>query len=167
MLEKILHWVPWTARKSNQSVLKEINPEYPLEGLMLKPKLQYFGHLMWRAGTLEKTLMLERLKAAGQGDEMVGWHHQLNGHNFEQTQEIMKGKEAWCAAVHGATKSWTWLINNLQKSSVIRNAWSISRLKTITTTVKLICSQIFCFHTGSLGSDVIQLRPVISGKTQR
>ena len=69
--------VPWTARRSNQSILMEISPEYSLEGLMLKLKLQYFGHLMGRTDSLEKTLMWERLKA-GEGDEedeMVGWHH--------------------------------------------------------------------------------------------
>ena len=80
--------VPWTARKSNQSILKEINPEYSLGVLVLKPKLQYFGHLMQRADSLEKTLMLGKMKA-GEGsmteDEMVGWHHQLNGHEFEKT----------------------------------------------------------------------------------
>ena len=70
--------VPWTARRSNQSILKEINPEYSLEGLMLKLKLQYFGHLMRRADSFEKTLMWERLKAGGEGeieDKMVGWHY--------------------------------------------------------------------------------------------
>ena len=77
--------VPWTARRSNQSILKEISPEYSLEGLILKLKLQYFGHLMRRTDSLEKTLMLERLKAGGERDEMVGWHHQLYGHEFEQT----------------------------------------------------------------------------------
>ena len=69
--------VPWTERISNQSILKEINPEYSLEGLMLMLKLQYSGHLMRRTDSLEKTLMLERLKAGGEGDEdeLVGWHH--------------------------------------------------------------------------------------------
>ena len=78
--------VPWTARRSNQSIPKEISPEYSLEGLMLKLKLQYFDHLMLRTDSLEKTLMLERLKAGGEGaieDEMVGWHHRLNGHELE------------------------------------------------------------------------------------
>ena len=77
--------VPWTARGSNQSILKEINPEYSLEGLMLKLKLQYFGHLMQRANSLEKTLMLGKMEGRRRGreDEMVGWHHQLNGHEFE------------------------------------------------------------------------------------
>ena len=78
--------VPWTARRSNQSILKEISPECSLEGLMVKLKLQYFGHLMQRADSFEKTLMLARLKVGGEGmteDEMVGWHHRLNGHEFE------------------------------------------------------------------------------------
>ena len=80
--------VPWTARRLNQSILKEINPEYSSEGLMLKLKLPYFGHLMQRAYSLEKTLMLEktedRRERGMMEDEMVGWHHRLNGHEFEQ-----------------------------------------------------------------------------------
>ena len=76
--------LPWTARRSNQLVLKEINPEYSLEGLMMKLKLQYFGHLMQRANSLEKTLMLGKIEGRRRGgvteDEMVGWHHRLNGH---------------------------------------------------------------------------------------
>ena len=79
--------VPWTARKSYQSILKKISPEYSLEGLMLKVKLQYFGHLMQRTDSLEKTLMLggiggEEEKGTTE-DEMAGWHHRLNGHVFE------------------------------------------------------------------------------------
>ena len=80
--------VPWTARRSNQSILKDISPEYSLEGLMLKLKLQYFGHLIQRTDSLEKTLMLGKIED-GEGekgmteDEMVGWHHRLNGHEFE------------------------------------------------------------------------------------
>ena len=76
--------VPWTARRSNQSILKEMSPEYSLAGLMLKLKLQYFGHLMQRTDPLEKTLMLG--KSEGKGvteDAMVGWHHRLDGHEFE------------------------------------------------------------------------------------
>ena len=79
--------VPWTARRSNQSILKEISPEYSLEGLMLKLKLQYFGHLMQRTDSLERPWCWERLKAKERmttEDEMVGWHHQLNGHEFAQ-----------------------------------------------------------------------------------
>ena len=78
--------VPWTARRSNQLILKETSPEYSLEGLMLKLKLQYFCHLMRRADSLEKTLMLGKIEGRrrrGRQDEMVGWHHRLNGHEFE------------------------------------------------------------------------------------
>ena len=79
--------VPWTAGRSNQSILKEISPEYSLEGLMLKLKLQYFGHLMQRTDSLEKTLTLGKIEGRREKgtieDEMVGWHHQLNGREFE------------------------------------------------------------------------------------
>ena len=79
--------VPWTVRRSNQSILKEISPEYSLEGLMLKLKLQYFGHLMWRTDSLERTLTLGKIEGGRRRgtteDEMVGWHHRLNGHEFE------------------------------------------------------------------------------------
>ena len=78
--------VPWTGRRSNQSILKVISPEYSLEGLMLKLKLQYFGHLMWRTDSFEKTLRLGKIEGKGEKgtteDEMVGWHHWLNGHEF-------------------------------------------------------------------------------------
>ena len=80
--------VPWTARRSDKSILKEINPEYSLEGLMLNLKLQYFGYLMQRADSLEETLMLGKTEGKEEKgtteDETVGWHHQLNGHEFEQ-----------------------------------------------------------------------------------
>ena len=79
--------VPWTAKRSNQSIIKQISSEYSLEGLMLKLKLQYFGHLMQRADSLEKTLMLGktegRRRRGATEEEMVGWHHRLNGHEFE------------------------------------------------------------------------------------
>ena len=78
--------VPWTGRRSNQSILKEISPEYSVEGLMLKLKLQYFGHLMEKTNSLGKTLMLGKVEGEKKGtteDEMVGWHHRLNGHEFE------------------------------------------------------------------------------------
>ena len=75
--------VPWTARRSNQSILKEISPEFSLEGLMLKLKLQYFDHLMRRTYSFEKTLMLGKIEGKMTDDEMVGWHHQLNGYELE------------------------------------------------------------------------------------
>ena len=88
--------VPWTARRSNQSILKEISSEYSLKGLMLKLKLQYFGHLRQRTDSLEKTLMLGKIEGRRRRgtteDEMIGWHHQLEGHEFEQAPVIGEGQ---------------------------------------------------------------------------
>ena len=99
-----LLWVPWTARRSNQSILKEISPECSLKGLMLKLKLQYFGHLIRRVDSFEKTLMLgktEGRRRRGQPEDvMVGWHHQFDGHEFEQGPEVGDAQEslACCTA---------------------------------------------------------------------
>ena len=108
--------VPWTARRSNQSILKEISPEYSLEGLMLKVKLQYFGHLMWRTDSLEKTLMLGGIGGLEEKgtteDEMAGWHHQLNGHEFEYTLGVGDGHGSLvCCSPWGHKESGTteWL----------------------------------------------------------
>ena len=104
--------VSWTVRRSNQSVLKEISPEYSLEGLMLKLKLQYFGHLMWRPDSLEKTLMLGKTKGGRRrGRQRI---RSLDGitdsdMSLRKLQEMVKDREIWCAAVHRVTKSWTWL----------------------------------------------------------
>ena len=104
-----------TARKSNQWILKEISPEYSLEGLMLKLKLQYFGHMMWRTDWLEKTLMLGKIEGRRRGvteDEMVGWHHWLNGHEFEQNQGDSEGQGSLvCCSSWGPKESDTteWL----------------------------------------------------------
>ena len=87
--------VPWTARRSNQSILKEISPEYSLEGLILRLNLQYFGNLMWRANSVIKTLMLGKIEgrgSRGQQDEMLGWRHQLNRHEFEQAPGVGDGQ---------------------------------------------------------------------------
>ena len=101
--------VPWTARRPNQSILKEIRPEYSLEGLMLKLKLQYFGHLMQRTDSLEKTLMPGKIEGRrrGQQDEMVGWHHGFMDMSLNKLWETVKDQEAWYDAVRGATKRWT------------------------------------------------------------
>ena len=95
--------IRWTADRSNQSVLEEVSPEYSLEGLMLKPKLQYFGHLMQRANSLEKTLILGKIEGRRRRrpteDEMVGWYHRLNGHEFEQSLGDSEGQGslAYCS----------------------------------------------------------------------
>ena len=102
--------MPWTARRSNQSILKEINPEYSLKGLMMKQKLQNFGHLRQRADSLEKTLMLgkiEVMRRKRQQDEMFGWHHHSVDLSLSKLHKIAKDREAWLAAVHGVTKSHT------------------------------------------------------------
>ena len=103
--------VPWTTRRSNQSILKEISPEYSLEGLMLKLKLQYFGHMMRRTNSLENLDAGKdwRQEKGMIEDEMVGWHHQLDGLSLSQLQELVMDREAWHSATHGVTKSQTQL----------------------------------------------------------
>ena len=126
---KRLSRVPWTARRSNQSILKEISPGCSLEGMMLKLKLQYFGHLMRRVDSLEKTLMLGGIGAGGEGDNQGwdgGWHHRLNRHEFEWTPGVGDGQgglaccDSWGHKEFDTTEQLNWTELTLWKTMKLR-----------------------------------------------
>ena len=142
--------IPWTARRSNQTILKEITPEYSLEGLMLKLKRQYFDHLMQRADSFGKTLMLGKIERLRRGWQRIRWLDGITDStdmDLGGLQELVMNREAWCAAVHGVTKSWTQLSKwtELLGRKVMTNLDSILKSTDLTlpTKVCLVKAMVF------------------------
>ena len=160
--------IPWTARRSNQLVLKEVSPEYSFEGLMLKLKLQYFGHLMWKTDSFEKTLMLGKIE----GRRIRGWQRMrwLDGitdsmdMSLSRLQKMVKDREAWHAAVHRVTKSQTRLsdwteLSWIHHPSCILDPWQKSFPESFIRTFEISLSPIFSSQCVLLSSGFPQILP--------
>ena len=136
--------VPWTARRSSQSILKEISPEYSLGGLMLKLKLQYFGHLMQRMDSFEKTLMLGKIEGRRRWWQRMRWLDGITNPmdmSLSKLQELVMDREAWHAAVHGIAKSWTWLSDWTEKTENGILNWHHEKILLQTGCICFLCCQ--------------------------
>ena len=135
--------VPWTPRRSNQSILKEISPEHSLEGLMLKLNLQYFDHLMWRANSLEKILILGKVEGKSRrGQQRMKWLDGITDSvnmNLGELQEMVRDREAWFAAVHGTAKCWTRLDDWTKTMMMNKVDYFFMYINYLYTLFELIC----------------------------
>ena len=140
--------VPWTARRFNQSILKEISPGCSLEGLMLKLKLQYFGHLMWRTDSFEKTLMLGKIKGRRRrGQQRMRWFNAITDSmdtSLNKFQDLVMDRENWCATVHVVAKSLTWLSD-----------WNELNWTRGLTFTLILTKFIFVLSSGSIAMDLL------------